>query len=352
MERITHFRQMCKSMKLETNNRGTMTMQFHFSKEYNLAYKPVPKICSTFMIQVFKLLLKKETEEVFKVPRKHVHDGRGKKTISLDALDNQTVLIMARNPYSRLFSAYIDKVYLLNNIHLNLDIYSKIHRIQGNSSVNYKCKFNVTFDQFLEYVFNERWRQIDKGHYAPVLPLSMCQKICNLRNIIIVKQETFSEDLEHALKSVGVKGKVYNVIYDEMHSKHAKSTTAGIVRTLYEKMSELLSKHKYLNWQIIAERLWNSFQIQGYIHENSTFPYMRYNHTGKYANSEYLIKLIMEEIEQKPLNHKEKVNQRNKALLHAYSDVRVKYLRQIQEHYTRDFEMFHYSNDLESFSKM
>jgi hypothetical protein len=249
---------------------------------------------------------------------------------------------MARNPYSRLYSAYIDKVYILNTLGLCKDIRSTLF---GKGDEKHLCKFNISFEQFLEYYFEMGGTRME-SHYGPLLSKNLSKTLCNLNNIMIIKQETFANDLEHALKSVHVNNHEYNIIYDEMHSKHTKTTISSIIKTVYKKFASSIQSRSCLTWKEMAKKLWVSFQIQGYIRKTSRFPKEEYIKQEDYASPEYLIQVVMKEVTTNPLKHDEKVKQRNKALVHAYSNVDKKYILKIQERFAMDFDMFQYPIDL------
>ncbi|XP_060598876.1 carbohydrate sulfotransferase 9-like [Ruditapes philippinarum] len=346
-DRLQQFRNQCESYNLLTNNTNSDEgMKVLYSKQYRLAYRLVPKIGSTFMIQVYSILENNgKTGNLLNLPRSSIHNkrvDRFRKIISLSSLNTYTFLVMARNPYSRLYSAYIDKVYILNNLNLCSDIHSTLFRKKERM---FLCKFDISFEQFLEY-YLDKGGSVLSGHYNPILSHKIARKLCNLQNIIIVKQETFSEDMDHVFKSVHVKGKEYDVIYDVMHSKQTKITIGSIVKTVYQRFSSSLSLVTCLTWKEIAKKLWKSFQIQGYINEKSQFPEKKYQNLNDYKSDKYLIKVILQEVRRNPLSHEEKIKQRNEALIKAFTGVDKKYLRKIRELYAMDFNMFQYKTNL------
>ena len=350
--RLQHFRKQCKLYKFDENSfNSSEVLTVLYSEKYKLAYKQVPKIGSTFMIQVYTILTNDaNTTAIFSLARSDVHDGQAKdfrKAMTCDTLNIYTLMVMARHPYSRLYSAYVDKVFILNTIALCKDI---LYKLFGKEERKRMCKFDITFEQFLEYYFEKGGSKM-QSHYGPLLSNTLGRKLCNLQKIMIVKQETFSEDINQVLKSVSVKGREYDIIYDEMHSKQTSTTIASIVKTVYKKFSSVIKSDSCLSWKEMAKKLWKSFQIQGYINNSSDFPEKEYKKQKDYSSSEYLIQVIMKEVNRNPMTHKEKVRQRNNALLKAYENIDTKYIRMIQERYAMDFDMFSYSTDLkESFT--
>jgi hypothetical protein len=223
-----------------------------------------------------------------------------------------------------------------------MDINSKLFNRNNKTLL---CNFDISFEEFLHYLFHTD-KPVLRDHYEPIMTLSYGKQMCNHQNIQIVKQETFSEDVNHALKSVHVSGPVYDVIYDEMNSKHTESTIGSIIKTVHRKFYSNVQRNSCLSWKDMAVKLWKSFQIQGYIHENSKFPETKFTNDTDYESSN-LIRVMLQEIQRRPLKHREMVEQRNKALLNAYNSVDKKYIRQVRERYAMDFDMFHYSTDVE-----
>ena len=73
------------------------------------------------------------------------------------------------------------------------------------------------------------------------------------------------------------------------------------------------------------------------MHKNSKFPETKFDNKVDYGD---FIEMFMRELEKRPLTHDERIRQRNTALLKAFVD--KKYIREIQERYAMDFDMFQY----------
>jgi hypothetical protein len=294
------------------------------------------------MIQAFHILTESESTDVFKRPRSHLHEGEAmpfKSQVAVDTLRDYTFLVMGRNPYSRLYSAYVDKVFVFNNFEVGLDIYSKLYDEETITEDPTLCRYDISFEQFLKYRF-DAGGSVGSGHYNPIMSANKLANLCSLPKVIVIKQESFSDDIDLALKAVKVTGHVYDVLSNQLHAKRGKSTIISIVETVYEKLSQKIEK-TCLTWNDIAKKLWKSFQIQGYIRDSSKFPAK-----GKYSRAADLISVIRKEIKLRPLTHDESVKQRNKALIKAYSDVDVSYIRKIRDNYSLDFEFFQYGEAL------
>ena len=338
LQRITHFKKTCARYGFDESAVRNVNITVLHSERYKLATKIVPKVGSTFMIQAFHILTESESTDVFKRARSHLHEGESipfRDDINIDALKEYTVLINGRNPYSRLYSAYVDKVFVFNNFDVCMDVYARLYDENYLAHDDSLCRYDITFEQFLQYRF-DAGGMVAAGHYNPIMSLNKLSSLCSLPKIMIIKQESFSDDVDLALRAVKVKGRVYDVLYNHLHAKRGKSTIIGIVETVYEKLSQKIDK-TCLKWKDIAKKLWKSFQIQGYIRDSSDFP-----EEGKYLTAIQLISAIRKELKINPLTHEESIKQRNKALIKAYSDVDAKYIQKIREFYSLDFELFQY----------
>lgn len=108
-ERNSLLRQKCSLAKY--HHVSTNVTFYHWK---NLNYCKVPKCGSTFWMQVFLTLEKiKSVEDVFGSGRNKYHTIAMNKTSTWDHVSSNDVIFhVTRNPYSRLYSVYIDKIYL------------------------------------------------------------------------------------------------------------------------------------------------------------------------------------------------------------------------------------------------
>lgn len=343
LSRIQHVRDTCIKHGVSTklNPRG---VSFIYSKPNKLAYFGIPKIGSTFLKQMFMILNKgsDKAEQIYSIMRKAVHTKTGGlyKKLDEESLQNVLVLLPTRNPYTRLFSAFIDKVYLPNAVSLA----TSVERLGGRSP---SCGVNANFSDFLRYALSGNKGRILADHYnSPYKALS--NVVCKLDNFMLVKQESFSDDVEFALKAVGVSTADFNAVYDMLHDHRADATVPGIVETIYSN-----SKHYHstcLPTSVVAKRTWKSFQIQGFLHSDLEFPSHEFTNNAKhsYDDPKYVARVILKYIENKPLSSQESRAQRRKALLDAYRYVDKEIINKIHLMYAMDFEMFQYDLDINS----
>ena len=341
-ERVTHVKDTCKKYNL-TSTIGPKGLTLIYSQSNSLAYMSIPKIGSTFLKQMFMVLRQgaEHAEHIYSIMRKNVHIQTGGVYKKLDAktLDNVLVLLPTRHPYTRLFSAFIDKVYLPNGRSLA----AVVERTGDHRSA---CGTNAKFEDFLRYALSNKTGKILGDHYnSPYKSLS--NVVCKLDNFMLVKQETLSTDVEYALRKVEVNQTEFNTIYSMMHERRIDATIPGIIQTIYSNGRSFLKA--CLPPAKFAYVIWKSFQIQGFLHNDIEFPEHEFtNNEALYSDPKYVTKMVLKYIAKKPLTSSESRVQRRDALLDAYKTVSPQLMTQIHETYAMDFEIFQYDKDINS----
>lgn len=344
-ERFAHLRKLCNQ---EVKRRVKIPWNLLYSKKHSLACKLTSKIGSTFMIQLFTLLNSLANMDIFSQTRNEFHRGHSKifqRQFTLSELEDYNVMIMGRNPYSRLYSAYVDKVYLAHSPVLVTNVYKYSNNKDDNS-----CMFNNSFQSFLNYALNPGHKYLFV-HYQPLISNQTMIQICSIPHAIIVKQETFGIDVEYALNNSYVSKTIQAKVHKMLYQKNAEINVQSLSKALYIKMDEhfrvrRMSTSDCFGWNIVAERLWESLKIQGYIHEKSEFPKYKFTFEQQFKDVEYFIKIAINELRQHPLTSEEKLTQRNRYMLNAFRKISQETMQKIKIQYEQDFIMFQYEHEL------
>ncbi|XP_045184362.2 carbohydrate sulfotransferase 12-like [Mercenaria mercenaria] len=342
-ERIDRIRRTCSDGDLLLDNGyfGHNSTRFYYSSKYNFSYCKVPKSGSTFWTQVFQILKygDKVSDKVFSKKRSSVHGSMGTFLVKFSSYSRKTSLsiLVSRDPFSRLYSAYIDKSYLLLNYETNFRI-----RLVRPTVHHRQCPVDVTFQEFLDFVIlTARQNRTLNRHWAPIY--SLCRP-CDVNAYILVKQESFSKDTELALQAFGVENSTFNVIKSALQDHKVETTVPGIIETVYNRLQH--SKLRAcVDGRNIALRLWTSLKIQGYLKETSKFPSQMFKNELLYNNVAYVSQVILNSINRHKMTSLEMKNQRHKALADAYNEIKEETIEGIREVYKIDFEMFGYSTD-------
>ncbi|XP_052787862.1 carbohydrate sulfotransferase 10-like [Mya arenaria] len=351
----TEFAQMEKEQRLQINKLksicSTNVLQnasynltgdytFYRSRAYNIGYCKVPKCGCSFWTRTLIVLDNGITaaNKILKKSRQFLHSqSHSFESSLLSVLESKSPTILsARNPYSRLYSAYIDKFYLFLMWKLILDI----PKIDITNKTDMICPQAVSFEDFLQWILRDasQGKTLNR-HWAPIL--SLC-KPCDVVPISIVHQETFAKDLKFTLQQMKVNNDKYEFIMSSLQGNRVETELPGVIETVYSKVKKLV-KNNCLNWTDLARRTWSAFQIQGFITNEVNFPSERFkNLTDPY----FVVKvseIILSEIHKHPMSKEDTHNQRNMALQAAYSDVSEETVVGIQQLYKEDFLLFGYS---------
>ena len=333
--RIKHLLDACADPNLPANKAIPIGQAYRYaSANYNFSYYKIPKAGCSVWTQIFAVLnsASNETNGIFYKQRGYVHTAMQKEVRKAQQSSGPYV-IPARDPYSRLFSGYIDKIFLsLFPMQESKIIESQRKLIPGGS----ECVKNVTFLEFLKTIVmhvNEG-EKINK-HWAPIT--SLCNP-CETDILVIAKQETFSTDVEFILNEVGVKNDKLEVIHNALHDHRLETTLPSYIR-------EVLNHRTCKPKEKVAEDIWYTFKVNGYLKESVDFPLEHVSVKNFTLTPDTLTRLVFKAISDNPLTSEQSRRQRRRALIKAYHDIDEETIRGIQEVFKRDFALFGYSNE-------
>ena len=338
---------MCTASNLFSKNfyRGRNNTKFYISDKYKFAYCKVPKGGSTFWTQAFAVLKygAGSADEVFNQRRSHIQSILKRKFLTdfQNVLQRNTgTILVSRDPYSRLYSAFIDKAYLPLMLSVGIEALKFDGKLTDNTKITV-CPNDVTFEQFVRWVINKaKSGETLNRHWAPIY--SLCRP-CDVKSWMLVKLETFSKDVEYALRELGVETDKLASITDALHAHRIDTTIPGIVSTVLSQKAKVRECFGTLG---VEERLWQAFKIQGFLKENVPFPKTVFQNLTSRSNVKNYDKfndIILKAIRQHPLTSEESKQQRKRAVVDAYSTFSQETIRGIQEVYYVDFMLYNYS---------
>ena len=342
--RIQHLHHACSDYSLFDSNttKSKRKAQHYFSPKYNFSYCKVPKVGCSFWTQIFEVLQNgsQVARSVFKVPRPYIHRLLSPQyRLEFDSSERvgSPSVLTARDPYTRLYSAYVDKIFLSL---FPVEVIA-IKRSQRNTSKNFFfCAKNVTFEEFLKYIVKNTFQGKSLNrHWAPIS--SLCD-LCNKNVFAIVKQETFAADVEYTLKKVGVATEERKVIQDALLEYKVEITIPAVIEeVLTYGFQRIICK---TNLEIAME-LWTTFQIQGYLRDDIPFPESVIASKNVTVSPDFLTDLVLRTIRENPLTPGQSAKQRQRALVKAYANVDKDTLDALKEIYGLDFILFNYSTE-------
>ncbi|XP_076109396.1 carbohydrate sulfotransferase 13-like [Mytilus galloprovincialis] len=273
-QRIHVLHQACKSRLYHQKAKLKQTKRKYllYNKQNNFLFCFVQKVGCTFWKRIFLYLENKFVTNLTDMSLVHKMDlpkisqeyrDGDVKNFSKSALS----VLFVRDPYSRLFSGYIDKFLYPNPHYWSVYGAKIIRKYRKNATVeSMECGYDVTFAEFVEYV-------VDTYEYKPRLlddhfsPIHQHCRPCEIDYKIIGKMETFGDDVNHVLNELGeihIKqlsvGRNFNeellqIANDLHYYKNLNKTCLGSVnvfervrQTLY--LRGFLSKDKISNFNI------------------------------------------------------------------------------------------------------
>ncbi|KAK2584659.1 hypothetical protein KPH14_007005 [Odynerus spinipes] len=158
---------------------------------------------------------------------------------TLKKLDNTKKFLIVRHPFERLLSAYRDKLEHIEGREYYYKRFGRhiTYRYRRNKKLN-ETKLEPTFQEFLEYIANERY--FDE-HWAPYY--DTC-KPCTIHYDYILKFETFQEDYHFFIQETGLRYYLYRK-YDLKNMNQYGPTTSTLLKKYLETIPKLLLRRIY-----------------------------------------------------------------------------------------------------------
>ena len=217
----------------------------------NVTYCKVPKAGSTLISHLFFLMTGKSHGNVHLAGNARF----GKGWIRARTVKTGMKFLVARDPFSRLFSAYINK-YLLMEHRRQLNSMQQRYKRDMFSIGGEVCGYNLTFQDFLDFsldvAFNTQ-RRIDR-HWAPVYLL--CHP-CEMDYDVIAKQETLSQDLKFIIEHFNLSISAKRVLSERVEIENYCKRMEHIMKHVFHRNSNCPSTEAYLY------RVWTSFKNAG-----------------------------------------------------------------------------------------
>jgi hypothetical protein len=135
-------------------------------------------------------------------------------------IQNSDKFMFVRDPYSRILSGYVDKLFCPNEAYqktsLGAFIVSEIR--EDASSLSLHCGHDVTFPEFVKYIILSEKRRIYRDrHFTPMY--EHCRP-CQIPYDFIGKFESFKKDISFLI-DVWNKGYGTNITFDDFEAETA-----------------------------------------------------------------------------------------------------------------------------------
>ncbi|XP_053406278.1 carbohydrate sulfotransferase 10-like [Mercenaria mercenaria] len=310
-----------------------------FAIPTKINYCETPKVGCTFWKSILRFIARdypkgRQPRKPTDIDRWYVHFGNWdhiKKYSDLnEALESGHLLngynfMFAREPYSRLWSAYLDKFYLPD---FWATMSKKIRPVDKS-----KCAHDVTFKEFLSFIVKDSIH-LDR-HWTPLHRL--CSP-CHVNYDAIGKMETFNDDSKFILERLGY-GKLMNFTKKNPNRRGKEEIF------MLAKYNLSFKNSSCFNHKLIANRLWSVFQMNGFLSKELTFPFemfkdeMFYNKTGTTA---VFLSYAFKALDYTKISNINLGVQKYQFMINAYRTIPLSLLYKVQKLFQLDFELFGY----------
>ncbi|XP_064598737.1 carbohydrate sulfotransferase 11-like [Liolophura sinensis] len=246
----------------------------------------------------------------------------------LDIVSSYTKFLFVRDPYSRLFSCYIDKLFSPNYAYFALRV--KIFnmgdkRVSNNES---SCAPYISFRQFLKFViYALKTGDGRDGHFVPMY--DHCRP-CQVRYDIIGKMEHFLEDAEYVIKVTGISD---TVEFNSSRGGVDEDTVMDIVTNLNSSSQKIKT---CMPLSMAIKYVWRKCQINGIIDKNIEMP-EKFAHITNFDGEDLSDALLAAN----KMSDRERARRnRHEALLEAYRSVSQEDLQGFKTIFKPDFDIF------------
>jgi hypothetical protein len=313
----------------------------------NISVCIVPKAACTFWLRILRYLngeikLKRNPLDTSKYETHYTRPHY----LNLLSTENEahvrfiqsSVRVMtSRDPYSRLFSAYIDKFLLPDFWFSKGKEIIKIIRRRKASKKSLKCGHDVTFREFIKYVIhnNGSIATIDQDKHW--LPASYLCDPCSFKPTIVAKQETIMADMQVTWAQADLAW-VNQLVTHDSHAEYEMADQCHYVFTTHHIYEQCATKRD------LARLLWRSFVYNGYIPLDEAYPEEL---LGRAPTCDIFMYQVLRVRKSWTRTGVQEKRLRRRALVRAYSSISSHDLRRLQTLYRTDFEMFDYESEPE-----
>lgn len=254
-------------------------------------------------------------------------------------LNSSKKIIFVRHPYTRLFSAYIDKIFSVNPLYWR---YFRPNRGKSSSNSS-QCVYDVTFAEFVKYFLSNNFFWKKDFHFIPMY--KHCSP-CKLKYDFIGKIESFDQDSKYILERIGLKSlknslKIYKNFtrMDIIISK---------VKLLFSRYYGNIGAEECLTFYEAVKINWKELQIRGIIDKNINIPFSEKEITNfnKINVTDMFLTAAKKSTDKRHL-----VRNKYEALFEAYSSLDSSDFVNLQRIYSVDCALFNYDCRPENFIK-
>lgn len=238
-------------------------------------------------------------------------------------------VIFVRDPYTRLFSGWMDKFYATNPYWWGYGKKIIAAERKNPSNKSLECGHDVQFSEFVQAIAKDVKKSdcgVD-GHFSPAFKHCLP---CGLPYNFIGKYETLKEDTMYFLEMANL---THLVKFSDFKTSSDMDAINDSSRWAFSNRKNV---EKCMTFQEGLKRVWKRLQNRGIINFKATFP-------EKELSSENITEPILRTAllnAYRAFSPEENKSNRDIALQEAFSTVSKQTLQDLQEAFDLDFKLF------------
>ena len=311
------------------------------NEEKKILLCPICKLASTYWTRFFKLLERSKDSDIISPYDIPIAQAPPSKETLLFENGNETSkylgyyrYMFVRDPYARLISAFVDKLFAPNPTFWNRMGRRIIGKYREKGSSKSRCGSDLKFSEYVKAVID--------GHKDPSKSIdchdagfsSYCHP-CEAKYDFVGKMETFVTDSDFIYHKIGMnKTSVY--LKENGKSLADKDALIDTVTSPFRWKSQII---KCISWFEALKRIWRKLQIRGVIGKDE-FP-LDENKANEISPDE-LIQLIINT--QKHTLYADRKLQRKEAMIEIFSEISISDMEALRHVYSEDFDLFEYDS--------
>ncbi|XP_070205479.1 uncharacterized protein [Littorina saxatilis] len=324
------------------------------SSNVRVRYCPIQKTGSTTWANLLKAIRQQRTQRHKVFSADGFHSNENKTALNAAAMKysrtkaannsssslQEVSFVFVRKPYSRLLSAYVDKLFAPNTLFWTKTGKYVIKNFRDNPSAqSLRCGHDVTFPEFIRYVIHAQETGAHRdGHFVPTH--DHCD-LCEKKYEYIGHLETLGEDMPFLLKLI------HDADMSNLTKEFEHSTLENNAAWIFNRMKKGIKN--CMSMDEAGRRLWKKWHIRGLISKSDPFPF----------SPEQAETVSQDEIFQAAVTvmnrsgrQSDRKKQKKEALMEAYSLVPFHDIEKLRELLFLDFYMFGFDPEPEEvFSK-
>lgn len=274
-ERNKHLRNECSRLKnyyIAQNSEAAVKEHLVINRKSKIVYCAIEKIGCTFWKRIFQILSGwRNVTDPFSIRGIQAYEGFSTaKRLPFDKiyqlLRMSTKFMFVREPFERLLSGYVDKIYSPNTAYWNFIGKHIVKNFRENpSNVSLQCGHDVTFPEFVEYfIYSQNSNDRRDAHFVP--SFEHCRP-CEIDYDYIGKLETFQEDTFHILKKLNLENMIKFSNFQNETETDALIDTVDYVFSMRRAILNCMTFTRGLY------RAWRKLQIRGILSKHTKFPF-------------------------------------------------------------------------------